>query len=174
MVCVQAWEGQLAALVGAASLKPSRGRKVALERAVRSAVKQSWHLLHKASASELRNLLRERSDPAVVSEDLLTEIGELIGWRDFLAHDYLSSRLIMGQPAVSPRPEHVIELLKLGQAFSESAVRLGAVTAKILEAIPPPEDMPEGVREGIQRMSLDLAQTQPAPFTGLSSGDEAA
>lgn len=165
MACVQAWEAQLAVLAGAASLKPSSGRKVNLERDLRKATRQSWHLLQKASASELRNLLRDKAESDVITDELLTEISDLIRWRDFLAHRYLRSR-VMQDGGMRPTPQQAVELFKLGQSFSESSTRVGNATATILGSIPPPKDVPDGVREVLERMAMDIAQAQPLPFTG--------
>lgn len=88
MLTVQAWEAQLASLVAAAEL-PSGGKKASsLERAVKRSVNKSWHLLHNASAGELRNRLRANVDGELISDELLDEISNLIedlveGWPPF-------------------------------------------------------------------------------------------
>ena len=78
MACVQAWEGDLAALVGAVRLKPPNSKPVPLDKTLGKLVNSSWHLLHKASASELKKMLAGQPGSSAVSEALLEEIGKLI------------------------------------------------------------------------------------------------
>jgi hypothetical protein len=162
MIAVQAWEGALAALVGTVSIKPSQGKPVPLERAVRKAFRRSWKLMHNSTASELRNLLRDLVDGEIVTDALVEEISALNEWRNFLAHSYLRSRLFEGS-TLKPNPTHIVELFQVGQAFSKSSERIVGATQSALARLPKSAP-PESVRQVIEQLGRDIVNHQPAPF----------
>lgn len=168
MACVQSWEAQLAALVGAVGLKPQTGPPVPLEPTLNKIFRRAWHLLHRASASELRNSLRDQPGSESINEELLEEIGQLITWRDFLAHRYLRTRLY-GTGEAQPSNEMVLELFRLGQAFSASSDHISLVVKENFERVGQPMGVPQEVRDTLAELTRALANAQPAPFAGIDT-----
>lgn len=162
MLVVQSWEVSLAALVGAASLKPPQGKPAQLERAIRKAVKKAWKLLQNSTASELRNQLTVLIDDETITDRLVAEISTLNEWRNFLAHRYLRSRLFDGSTLAST-PAHVVELFKIGQAFGANSERIGAATQAKLAQLPV-RDAPDAAKEVFRQAAVDILRAQPKPF----------
>lgn len=164
MLQVQTFEATLANFVGVieadAKVRDPAGQQPAsLERALRPVIKRSWHLLQRASASEMRRRVEGKID-----EQLLTDISTMIGWRDFLAHRYLRVRLFpSGGSDPQPTPQIAAELLEIGQAFGELTKRVGAAATAVIAGWPKRE-APVGVDEALARMVRELLAVQPQRF----------
>lgn len=166
MGVVQAWEFQLSALAGSVRMKlpqdqPSSQRAAA--RALEKGIVHMAHLTTKASASELRNLLRNQPGSDLIPEPIFDEVDALIGWRDFLAHRYVRTRLYLS----SGGPDHLAlrqELLDLARAFSNSMGKLSEVTKQVIRRTNPPTDVPEDVDAAFQNIANLIMHVQPPRF----------
>jgi hypothetical protein len=169
MLAVQGFELLLAGLVQVAEFDPARldrpgpplpGKR--LERTVRKSLKNTWHLVQVASASEMRRRLEGK-----VADELMTEITVLTKWRDFLAHRYLRTRLVgSSESAPVVDPGLAIELFELGKAFGECSERIREETASIMAAWSRKTDKtPEQVRKAMAEAVSSTLHAQPERFS---------
>jgi hypothetical protein len=91
----------------------------------------------------------------------------LIGWRDFLAHRYLRVRLSpQGADAPQVDPSLAVELLELGQAFSELTGRIRQEMLAVLSAWPVRvKETPHEIQKTLEGLAIDLATLQPQRFS---------
>lgn len=68
-----------------------------------------------------------------IDRDLLVQIDTLVGWRSFLAHQYLTSRLFeRSSTSVQLDLETAAELFQLQRAFARGSWRITAEKHKIV------------------------------------------
>src|SRR5581483_9628071 len=122
-----------------------------------------------ASAAELRNLLRGHLD-----EDLLQDVTSLVGWRNFLAHSYLMTRLIgpgaraTGRATDFPASTSQFpELHEIGKAFADTAHKLAAAATEIAAKTQPAdhEDGPAVVQETVTTLMAQLIFPERSEFS---------
>lgn len=162
MAVVQAWEANLAVLVGVLRLKPSSGRPVVLEDDVRRSLRRSWSLLNHTTASKLKMDLEEMIDGEIVTTEFVEGVTALVKWRDLLAHRYLRTRVV-GQTGYISNPAIVVELFQIGQAFSAWSRGITEMTREALQRVPKPE-APQELTAILAELALQIATEQPAPF----------
>ena len=103
-----------------------------------------------------------------VDDDLLAEIGEMIKWRNFLAHSYITMRMMRGD-ALAPDPRHLRELLALGEAFRATTQRVQAALDEIVASMGPADGKAEtdddrAFAAALSDMSRSLIFAQPEEF----------
>ncbi len=115
------------------------------------------HAYRRASASELRNKLDGRVDPA-----LLEEIENAIRWRNRLAHSYLRDNLRMTDQEGFRRGV-LNEMATLTTGLEKLSSRLNQDLQELVSAWPN-DPIPEKLREGMQQVarSIILGRELPA------------
>jgi hypothetical protein len=173
MLTVQSFELSLAGLVVAAeigSTTPEQAWSAEIARLFAS----TWRLVHQSSAGSMENRLRGKVPPP-----LLVEIKALISWRNFLAHRYLRTRLYTAGPTitVSAKPDDLIELIALSNAFTAGNVKVTAATQEILTTHAPQHPVtPAEVQSSMSEFLKRLTFAQPPRFESIEatpSGDSA-
>lgn len=126
MQTVQFFEYKLAILctwaeIDLAPRKPPKD----LERALKPLLRNITHAFQKASASELRNRLRDKVDAS-----LIEEVSEATAWRDRLAHRYLREQYVLPPPIFGQVMYQEMETLAV--KFDEINKRIDDETERIV------------------------------------------
>lgn len=169
MLQVQSFELVLAGLVLAVELTPPSEPPADPE----AFLEKAWELVHFASAGRMHRRLKGK-----VQDELLAEIEALISWRNFLAHRYLRTRLMVPDgSSMTVTEADGAELITLGGAFTDGTRRATKATADVLEAARsnggvslPLEAMVASIGDLLGRMLL----AQPPRFESIEatpSGD---
>jgi hypothetical protein len=153
MAAVQFFETTLATLVIAIEADPETpSARWSDEQRARNI----WHLLQRATASEMKQRLRGRFEPR-----FLEQIAALITWRDFLAHRYLRVRLFpesLTKPVADP--SLIAELRDIRSAFREAT---NLCVKKVKERAPEIAAQPDA---RAQQLAHALVAPQPPRFPG--------
>ena len=124
MDAAQFLEYRLAVLYGLIELRTLTRRQKNPEKAMERAFKRIQHAFQKASASELRRLLKEQVD-----DGMLDKVSPLIKLRDRLAHRYLREQYILSSPPYGQRMYDELEAMNV--AFRAAHDLVDAETVKL-------------------------------------------
>lgn len=124
MDAAQFLEYKLAVLYGLIELRKLSRRQKNPERAMEQASKRIQHAFQKASASELRRLLKGQVD-----DQVLDKLSPLISLRDRLAHRYLREQYILSAPPYDQRMYDELETMNV--TFRAAHDLVDAETAKL-------------------------------------------
>ena len=163
MLQVQSFELKLAALVYSVETSSRDGGQRLTHRQLDRAIVTSWHLVHKASASELRRRLEGK-----IADALSREIETLISWRDFLAHRYLWARLVgRDGELLGATSEHATELANLSEAFANGGECITEAMQAALGRPNEPVRIPDGTSPRVLGVFTRLVFAQPQPFESV-------